>query len=202
MSENIVGGGADLEANGGAGSGEDKIKDKDKAFEALKTEKKALAEKASRLELELGKIQEQNKLKEEDALKQKGEYKALYERVQTEKKELDEKVKENEKQKLNLRKIDLILKEIGPLQKPEYFNFVELDRIPYDETTGDIDLNIAKQVASDFVKNYPELVRKKTGSMPGNAPSPSNTTTLTLESWKKLGTSTEMRARHKEIVKK
>lgn len=165
--------------------GDDPAKNvKDTAFESVKAEKKAIQEENAKLKLELGKIQEEKRIKEDEALKAKGEYKTLWEQSEAEKKELASKLSVNEKEKLNLRKIDVVMRELGaPLEKPEYWNFVDLSRIPFDEATGDIDRNIAKQVASDFVKTYPELVKVKGGRLPGNAPAPAINEPLTYDKW-------------------
>lgn len=185
-------------AAGGASSGED-IKE-DKSFLALKEEKKALAKKNADLEARLTAIEADRKSKEEEVLKQQGEYKKLWEEEQKAKLELTEKLKKKEERELNLRKIDVVMKELGqPLAKPEYWDFVGIDRIPLVEETNDIDINIAKQVALDFQKNYPELLTRKSGKLPGDAASP--TKELSYDEWSRLPL-TEKRKRINEVKKK
>lgn len=157
----------------------------DKAFLAVKAEKKALAEKFANAQAELNKFKEDAKLKQEESLKQQGEYKKLYEDSLKDKEEISLKLAQKEKRELALRKIDVVMQELGaPLAKPEYWDFVDLDRIPVDEATKDIDKNIAKQVASDFMMKFPELMQKKTGKVPNEAPG--SHAKITKEDWNKL----------------
>jgi hypothetical protein len=157
----------------------------DKAFLAVKAEKKALAEKYANAQAELNKFKEDARLKQEESLKQQGEYQKLYEASLKEKEEISLKLLQKEKRELALRKIDVVMQELGaPLAKPEYWDFVDLDRIPVDEATKDIDKNIAKQVASDFMMKFPELMQKKAGKMPNEAAG--THAKITKEEWNKL----------------
>lgn len=160
-------------------------KKEDISFLNLKAEKKALAERLLHAQTQLEKIEQDAKAKHEETLKQQGEYKKLWEDAQKEKEELSVKLLQKEKRELALRKIDVVMQELGvPLAKPEYWDFVELDRIPVDEFTKDVDRNIAKQVASDFALKFPELLQRKKGQMPHEAPSKHES--LTHEQWTKL----------------
>lgn len=171
----------------------------DKAFLAVKAEKKALAEKLAIAQAELERFNAEAKTKQEESLKQQGEYKKLWEEGQKSNAELAEKLKAKEKKELTLRKIDVVMQELGgPLLKPEYWNFVDVDSIPVDESTGDIDLNIAKQKVLDFSNKYPELMPKKNIKLPGNAASAGKQ--ITKEEWKKLPLA-EKRTRLKDVKK-
>jgi len=184
--------------NAGSGSG-DEIKE-DKAFMAIKEEKRALAAKNAEIQAKLDKLEAEAKQKQEEALKQQGEYKKLWEEEQKTKLELAEKLKKKEEKELALRKIDVVMQELGvPLAKAEYWNFMDLTKIPVDEATQDVDRNIAKQVASDFMRDFPELLAKKSGKMPNDAPSGSKG--LTHEEWLKLPLN-EKRLRVKDVIKK
>jgi hypothetical protein len=196
MSDQVTGGGADPKPIVGDESGK-----KDTAFEAVKAEKRALAEENAKIKAQLEKIENEKRLKDEEAQKARGEYKTLWETSEADKKALAEKLQEKEAKELNLRKIDVVMKEIGsPLLKPEYWNLVNLERIPFDPATNDIDLNIARQEASDFVKKYPELIKGKVTKLPGEAPSVS-AGGITKAEWAKLGSSKEMKARLKDVIK-
>lgn len=177
----------------------DDSKKKDTAFEAVKAEKKAALEENAKLKAELGKIQDEKRVKEDDALKQKGEYKLLWEKSEAEKKEIAEQLLEKDKRELQLRKIDVVMKEIGsPLIKPEYWNLVNIERIPYDEATKDIDYNIAKEVATDFLKNYPELIKGKATKLPSNAAHGGGV--ISYETWAKMPLS-EQRKNYEQMTK-
>lgn len=166
MSEQVVDGGADPKANGGAVSG----KDKDTGFEALKAEKKLLAEKAAKLEAELGKIQEEKRVKEEEALKQKGEYKSLYEKELADKQKVLDELDKRKKREITEEKVNIVLKELGgELEYAECLGLIDFNRIPVDES-GKIDLNVAKEVASEFQKKYPKLIVSKGLKLPSAAP--------------------------------
>jgi predicted nuclease with TOPRIM domain len=174
------------------------IKD-DKAFMAIKEEKKALATKLAEAQAQLEKLNNEAKAKQEETLKQQGEYKRLWEEEQKSKAELSEKLKKKEEKELALRKIDVVMQELGvPLAKAEYWNFMDLGKIPVDEATQDIDRNIAKQVASDFMRDFPELLSKKPGKMPSDAATGSKV--LTHEEWIKLPLA-EKRLRLKDVKK-
>jgi len=169
----------------------------DKAFLALKDEKKKIAQENADLKARLEKIESENRAKQEEALKQQGEYKKLWEDGQKSNSELADKLKAKEQKELALRKIDVVMQELGaPLAKPEYWDFVDLTSIPVDEATNDIDRNIAKKVASDFVKNFPELLAKKSGKLPSDAPSPASS--LSYDDWAKLPLD-EKRKRLKDV---
>lgn len=169
----------------------------DKAFLAVKAEKKALAEKYAEAQAKLVKFEEEAKLKQEEALKQQGEYKKLWEEEQKSKQELALKLQAKERKELALRKIDVVMQELGaPLAKPEYWDFVDLDRIPVDEATSDIDKNIAKQVANDFIMKFPELLSKKAGKLDSTAATTAKA--LTHEEWAKLPLA-EKRLRLKDV---
>ncbi|GEM_PF-3309656 len=181
------------------GDESDKTKTEDKGFLALKEEKKALAIKFQEAQSELERLKNEAKTKEEEVLKQQGEYKKLYEDEQKSKLELAEKLKLKEKKELALRKVDVVMKELGvPLAKPEYWDFVDLDRIPVDEATKEIDINIAKQVANDFIVKFPELLVKKAGKVDNSAAA--TTSTLSYEEWVKLPIA-EKRTRFKDVKK-
>lgn len=174
-------------------------KSEDKAFMAIKEEKKALAAKLADAQAQLEKLNAEARAKQEETLKQQGEYKRLWEEEQKSKTELMEKLKGKEAKELALRKIDVVMQELGvPLAKAEYWNFMDLSKIPVDESTQDIDRNVAKQVASDFMRDFPELLSKKPGKMPNEAPS--STKTLTHEEWMKLPLA-EKRLRLKDVKK-
>lgn len=175
-----------------------KIKE-DKAFMAIKEEKKVLAAKLAEVQSQLEKFNEDARLKQEETLKQQGEYKRLWEEEQKSKADLTEKLKKKEEKELALRKIDVVMQELGvPLAKAEYWNFMDLSKIPVDESTQDIDRNIAKKIASDFMRDFPELLAKKTGKMPNEAASSSKG--LTHDEWMKLPLA-EKRLRIKDVKK-
>lgn len=171
----------------------------DKAFMAIKEEKKALATKLAEAQSQLEKLNSEARAKQEETLKQQGEYKRLWEEEQKSKVELVEKLKKKEEKELALRKIDVVMQELGvPLAKAEYWNFMDLSKIPVDEATQDIDRNIAKQIASDFMRDFPELLAKKPGKMPNDAATSGKV--LTHEEWTKLPLA-EKRTRLKDVKK-
>lgn len=193
--ENPNGSGAADGANSGAGSGGNN--NEDKAFLSLKEEKRKLNEKLSAAAAELEALKAEKKAKEEEALKQQGEYRKLYESEQSKAKDLELKLKAKEERELSLRKIDVLMQELGaPLAKPEYWDFFDLSKIPVVEGTNDIDKVVAKQVAQDFSKQYPELLQKKKQSMPNDAASPASA--LTYADWAKLPLA-EKRKRIKDV---
>lgn len=182
-----------------AGSDPGKEIKEDKAFMAIKAEKKALAEKLAEATAKLERLDAETKLRQEETLKQQGEYKKLWEEEQKAKLDLADKLKKKEEKELTLRKIDVVMQELGaPLAKADYWNFMDLSKIPVDEATQDIDRNIAKQVASDFMRDFPELVSKKNGRMPNDAPS--STKALSHEEWMRLPLA-EKRTRLKDVKK-
>lgn len=196
MSDDNLGDGI-TDPNAGSGSGN--APKEDKAFMAIKEEKKALALKFAEAQAKLEKLEADAKAKQEEALKQQGEYKKLWEEEQKQKADLTEKLKKKEEKELALRKVDVVMQELGvPLAKAEYWNFIDLSKIPVDEATQDVDRNIAKQVASDFMRDFPELLSKKPGKMPDGAPRPA--TQLSHEEWMKLPLP-EKRLRLKDVKK-
>jgi len=187
-----------IDPNAGGESGKE-IKE-DKAFLAIKEEKKALTAQLAAAKLEIEKRDNEAKSKQEADLKKQGEFEKLYEEEKKATLELKESLRKREEKELTLKKIDAVMQELGaPLAKAEYWNLVDISKVKADETTGEVDVSTAKILAADITKNFSELLAKKTpGKMPNDAPKSGQA--ITKEEWKKLPLD-EKRKRLKDVKK-
>lgn len=175
---------------GGNGSGEntpgeftDKV-DYDTYLKAVNQEKNAKA-RLKETEDKLAKYEAARKEEEETKLKQQGEYKKLLGQRDKQLQDLEESNKQLKKSMLDSVKLSKVIEKIGGrVKRNEYLNFIDVDKIPYDEETKSFDDEMIKSVASDFVKSYTELIDFKTGKLPSDAASAAET--LSYDEWRKL----------------
>lgn len=168
------------------------------------TYKKAVSEKRNRdaelkqVREELARYQQEKKALEDQALKEKDDYKKLFEARELELKAEREKKIELESYINSTKKLNSFMKSLGAPIKEQYLGLVDLDRIALDES-GRPDELTTKQLVDDFKKTYPELFFSSAGRIPNDSANGNHKVGLSYEQWLKLPPS-EQKKRMKEVT--
>jgi len=170
---------------------------------AYETHQRLLGEKKKRDE-ELRKANEllakyelEKKQLEENSLREKEDYKKLFEAREIELNKTKEDLNSIQTQILESRKLKSFFNNVGTIGD-EFLPLVELDKIAVDPNTGMPDETTAKQYADEFRKKYWKILDNGTSKIPENRPSPFKAG-LTYEQWQKLPYS-EQKKRLNEII--
>ncbi len=168
------------------------------------TYKKAVSEKRNRdaelkqVREELARYQQEKKALEDQALKEKDDYKKLFEARELELKAEREKKSELESYINSTKKLNSFMKSLGAPIKEQYLGLIDLDRIALDES-GRPDELTTKQLVDDFKKTYPELFFSSAGRIPNDSANGNHKVGLSYEQWLKLPPS-EQKKRMKEVT--
>jgi len=172
-------------------SGADAGKTYDESFVSkLKGEKDNFRSSNQKLQEQVEALQNQIREGEEKALKEKEDYKTLYEQQKQRVEELTGVVDKAANEKLNTAKTGELKKELQKLGlKPEYVDkavqLAELDTVKIDKETGTI--YGADLVAKTLSEEWPVLFGAQTDNVSQNAPDTVRPMgALTLEEWQKL----------------
>lgn len=143
------------------------------------THKRTLAQRAKlkeerdALNAELEKFRQAEREREEAKLKEQGEYKKLLEAKEERIRQLEGNTREYEQRFVNAHKLNAFKEALGAgLRKPEYYDFVELEKIVIDPDTGLVDHDSLAPVVDDFRTKYDELVDRgaRSKELPNQAP--------------------------------
>lgn len=137
---------------------------------------------------------------EEKRLTEQGEYKKLLELERKKRIEEESKRTQYEKDLLDAHKLNALKEKLpGKVKRNEYYNFVDLDKIVIDPSTGHIDETSLQEVADHFVNEHGSLIeRKGSVGLPQNA-ARDGMQTLSYEQWLTLPLK-EQKARRKEVM--
>jgi hypothetical protein len=177
------------------------VSEADKEMARLREHAKILLGEKKKVQDELKAIQDANKLKEDDDLKATNQFKELYEAEKKLHGESADKLLNFEKRQVDARKLRTFLDSLpeGHTVPEKYWNNINVDKIAVDDA-GTIDANSVSIYATAFVKEYPELLHTATKpNLPGGAPIPNGSGTLSMEEWKALPTLKEKKARVGEL---
>lgn len=161
-------------------------------------EKKRQQEELLKTKELLSKFESEKKEIEEKSLREKEDFKKLFEARDAELKTEKEKRLEIEKAINDSRKMNSFLKNVGAPIEEKYWNLIDLDKIAIDPNTGKPDESIVKSYAEEFKKNFWEVVKTKTGTMPNESTS-REASGLTYEQWLKLSHA-EQKKRLKDVI--
>lgn len=167
-------------------------------FQRVLRQKKTLEEKLSKFEKQMQEIQMKEELDKQESLKNQKKFEELALSLE---KKLSEEIKEKEtfkKNWLDSHKIQAVIDRLPAKPKrPEYYNFIDIDKIEVDVETG-INQESVDLVANEFIANYGELLdRKASKDLPNDAPSSKGK--LTYEKWATLPLA-ERKARLKDVI--
>lgn len=167
------------------------------SHQKLLNEKKKRDEDLRLAREELKKFQDERKIMEETALREKEDYKKLFESREAELKAEREARQGIENQILDSKKMRSFLQNVGTPIPEKFWGLIDLDRIAVDPATGTIDDVIVKNYADEFKKNYFEITMNRGPKIPDNGPI-NDKNSLTYEQWLKLPPS-EQRKRIKDV---
>lgn len=164
-------------------------------LEQRKKDQEKLRETQSQLESLLKEKQD----RERQELEAQGNYKKMLEQERVEKDQLKSRLTEFEQRWTNSLKLSSVVSKLpGKVEKTEYLNFLDLEKVAINPETNDVDVATAEAVASEFVKRYPELIKKEGKSLPNISANGSNQP-ISYDQWKKLPLKEKMKYKPTDI---
>lgn len=165
----------------------------------LSQHKKSQAE-AEDLKAKLTAYESKEQERENLRLAEEGNFKKLLENERKARTEEEGKRKEYERKLLDGHKLNALLEKLpGKIKRPEYYSFIDTDKILIDPSTGDIDERSIEEVKNEFIRDHAILLERAANKdLPYNAPGNSSAT-LTYEQWLKLPLK-EAKLRRKEVM--
>jgi len=129
---------------------------------------------------------------EEKVLQEKGEWTKLVELKTKQLMEMQAKLAEREAQESALKrtlfdaaKLQAVRERLpGQLLRPEYAQFIDVDKIAMNPETNEIDEDSVAMVTDEFVRSHAGLLKRDGRQLPNG--SPSATAKLSYEEWLKL----------------
>jgi len=147
------------------------------AYEKVTSDMHKYKSKMREYEASLAKLQADLKAREEAELRDKEQYKELFERKQLEAEEARKEAQRVREQYLVTAKKSALKQELGGKVRDEYLQFADLTSIAIRDD-GSIDVESVRTVANDFRKQHGQLIPQAdnaqiTGQAPGsNSPAP------------------------------
>lgn len=147
-----------------SGQSEDKVNDgKDlvahETYMKVLDEKKATSQKLKEAQDLISKFEAERRLKEEEVLTKNEEWKKLADARQKELDSIRGEMTEYKRDLIDSAKIQAVVDKLpGKLKKPQYYNFIDIDKIAIDPETKDIDAASVMEVANQFLSSYGELI--------------------------------------------
>jgi len=138
---------------------------------------KAMQERLQSFESKESELAKKEAELNEQKLRDEGNWRALLESRESALKKLEEKNNEllnittgYEKKFTNAHKINAFKEAIGgDLKLPDYYSFVDTDKIAIDPETGSVDDGSVKSYANEFASKYKDLINFKKGKLPSEA---------------------------------
>lgn len=123
---------------------------------------------------------------EETRMKDKEQWKDLYQKKEEELNTAKAGEKEWKDSFWNSVKLSAVQNALpSKVKNDKYLNFIDVDKIIVDEETGSLNVDSIKAVAEDFLKEHGSLLKGAKGvSLPGDAAMPNES--LSMDTWKKL----------------
>lgn len=142
------------------------------SFKKLLGEKKAVAEKARAAEQKAAELEARIAAQEEQKAIQNKEFEKLYQAEKAQRARAEERAQAEAAKHSSFVKKQLFIQAVGGLRKPEYLNFVDLDRVEIAENGEPVAESLQAYVA-EFQSKFPELVKEKQSKagLPASAPS-------------------------------
>jgi predicted nuclease with TOPRIM domain len=135
---------------------------------------------------------------EEKRLSEQGEYKKLLELERKKRLEEEQKRTQYQKDLLDAHKLNAIKERLpGKITRPEYYSFIDTDKIAIDPETGIIDEASIIEAVNQFVETHGRLLeRQGSPGLPQNAAK--DGTSINFDQWKNLPLK-EKKARMKDV---
>lgn len=152
-------------ANPEAGSNTDQVTDSTKqavsyeTFDKLLNQRKKDREKLDTYEKQLQELSGWKKQIEESESIKKGEYEKILTTYKTENETLKSKLSEVQRSIVDGQKYNAFLDKLpGRLDRNEFLQFVDIEKIAIDPETGVVDEKTVQATVDNFVKNYGKLI--------------------------------------------
>jgi hypothetical protein len=153
-------------------------------------EKKKMQErfqKAQEAEAELQRLKAEAEENQKKELEKKGEFQKLLELERKRAEEAQKKLSEYEQRFTQGRKAKALLSALDNSVEEKFFDFLPIDAVLVDPETGEINQSSVAQVAEDFRKKYPELIKSRNPArVPSTEPQGSAVQRISETAWKKL----------------
>lgn len=168
---------------------------------SYETHRRLLGEK-KKLQDRLDEIERANKEKETQTLKEKEDYKKLYEQAEAEKKAKEQEIADWRKREEYSLKIGAFLDKLDGQLDRKYFVHVNRDKIIINPETGEPDDASVAVAVKEFKENFPELIRKQNGStgLPKDSPKGDANGSITRAEWLKLSSKDMMKYKPDQII--
>lgn len=165
----------------------------------LSQHKKSQAE-AEAAKTKLAEYEAKEREREEKRLAEEGNYKQLLEIERKARAEEEVKRKDYERKLIDGHKLNAVLEKLpGKIKRPEYYSFIDTDKIIIDPSTGEIDERSLEIVKSEFLEKHGSLLERANGiGLPYNAPA-IQSGGLTYDQWLLLPDKEKI-ARRKEVM--
>lgn len=162
---------------------------------AVEEAKKAAEEKAE-AKKQLNELLRQRKEEEEAKLKANEEYKKILEIREKELNEVKAELTNVHTTIAESRKFQAVIESINGSVDKQYWSLIPTEKVAVDPSTGQPDPVSVQAVAREFEKNFALVVKPKTGvQILPNEAAKGGTEKLTVDQWKALPTSKEMKAK-------
>ena len=156
-------------------------------------------EEAKAAKKKLKEFEEEKKLKLDEELKAKENWKALLEQREKELGEIKDKYSGLQSGLQNAQKMQAVLKHISGEVPQQYWNLIELDKVVVNPETGEPDAMSVQNYAKEFESKYSLVVQKPNANkLPNNAPNGTGAK-ISYDEWLKLPAK-EMAAKLKDVI--
>lgn len=140
------------------------------AYEEVTRDMHKNKQKAKQLELALNELKTQMKAQEEAKLREKEQYKELFEKRDAELEQTRREVEEEKTRYMKSVKISALKQELGASVRDEYLGFADLNSITINDD-GMIDSESLSNVANEFRKQHGQLIpTDQSVNVTGHAP--------------------------------
>lgn len=151
------------------GKEDEKFVPKD-AYENVKNDMFKYKEEKRKLEEQMKQLKAEREAQEIDKLKEKEQWKSLYEAEAAKRAEMEAARVLEQKKFIDYHKKNAVVSKLGGFKRDEYTNFVNLDTVEMDENGNIIPESLDKEV-SRLKQLYPELIKGGNAEvLPSEAP--------------------------------
>jgi vacuolar-type H+-ATPase subunit I/STV1 len=154
--------------------------------DAILAKNKELLEENRKAKNRLAQLESERKKAEEQALKDKEDYKTLAEQRSADLEAANKRLAEKEAQERDRTKLVAVLEAVGGAVERKYWGLIDLEQVVIDPTTGDVDKTSVAKYVDTFRKEHPALIQtKRSDGLPTDAPK-GGAGKITHEEWLKL----------------
>lgn len=168
---------------------------------SYETHRRLLDEK-KKIQAKLAAFEAAQKAKEEEELAKKGEVQKLLDIAKREAEELRIKVKANEEREIQAKKLSSVIRGLGSSVDEKWYGVIgqHIDEVVFNSDTGEIEQMSVTSVVDNLKKTWPEMLKKTTPGMPGDAPRGNGATTISRDDWLKLSAKDMKKWRPEQIL--